>query len=155
MTIVQCSLGDIVAEDDVKTGDPPVIHTLQSKTLRDAGVCRGERQRDRAWIRLRAGSLRVKQIGRSVVRAQRQVRSAILFSAWPYSGSLTKSEDMPTLVACKTLAKRGKSLVPESRILMDESSNCMLERNDETQLERVLAVLISLLMYKVMLCVYC
>lgn len=50
---------------------------------------------------------------------------------------------MPTLVACRTLAKRGKSLVPESRILMDESSNCMLERSDETQLESVLAVLIA------------
>jgi len=58
---------------------------------------------------------------------------------------LTKSEDMPTLVACKTLAKRGKSLVPESRILMDESSNCILERSDETQLDRVLAVLILLI----------
>jgi hypothetical protein len=54
-----------------------------------------------------------------------------------------KSEDVPTLVACRTLAKRGKSLVPESRMLMDESSNCMLDRSDETQLERVLAVLIS------------
>jgi hypothetical protein len=53
-------------------------------------------------------------------------------------------EDMLTLVACRTLAKRGKSLVPESRMLMDESSNCMLERSDETQLERVLAVLILL-----------
>ena len=48
-----------------------------------------------------------------------------------------------TLVACRTLAKRGKSLVPESRILMDESSNCILERSDETQLESVLAVLIA------------
>jgi hypothetical protein len=54
-------------------------------------------------------------------------------------------EDMPTLVACRTLAKRGKSLVPESRMLMDESSNCMLERSDETQLERVLAVLMLLI----------
>jgi hypothetical protein len=55
---------------------------------------------------------------------------------------LKKSLDMPTLVACRTLAKRGKSLVPESRILIDESSNCMLDRSDETQLERVFAVLI-------------
>jgi hypothetical protein len=44
-------------------------------------------------------------------------------------------------VACRTLAKRGKSLVPESRMLMDESSNCMLERRDETQLSRVFVVL--------------
>ena len=57
---------------------------------------------------------------------------------------------MATLVACRTLAKRGKSLVPESRILMEESSNCMLERSDETQLERVLAVLILLKMCKLM-----
>jgi hypothetical protein len=28
---------------------------------------------------------------------------------------------------------------------MDESSNCILERSDETQLDRVLAVLISLI----------
>ena len=52
---------------------------------------------------------------------------------------------MHTLVACRTLAKRGKSLVPESRMLIDESSNCILERSDETQLERVLAVLILLI----------
>jgi hypothetical protein len=60
---------------------------------------------------------------------------------------------MPTLVACRTLAKRGKSLVPESRILMDESSSCMLERRDETQLERVLAVLMLLNMCE--LCLNC
>lgn len=53
-----------------------------------------------------------------------------------------KSKDNPTLVACRTLAKRGKSLVPESRMLMDESSSCMLERSDETQLSRVFVVLI-------------
>jgi hypothetical protein len=52
---------------------------------------------------------------------------------------------MPTLVACRTLAKRGKSLVPESRMLMDESSNCILDRSEETQLERVLAVLMLLI----------
>ena len=52
-----------------------------------------------------------------------------------------KSKADATLVACRTLAKRGKSLVPESRMLMDESSNCMLERRDETQLSRVFVVL--------------
>ena len=73
---MHCSLGDIVAEDDAKTDDLLVIHTLQLETLRDAGVCRGKRQRDRAWIRLRAGFLKVKQIVHFAVRAQRQVRNA-------------------------------------------------------------------------------
>jgi hypothetical protein len=63
---------------------------------------------------------------------------------------LEKSEDVPTRVACRTLAKRGKSLVPESRILMEESSSCILERRDETQLERVLAVLMLLNMCELM-----
>lgn len=53
-----------------------------------------------------------------------------------------QTKDNPTLVACRTLAKRGKSLVPESRMLMDESSSCMLERSDETQLSKVFVVLI-------------
>lgn len=54
---------------------------------------------------------------------------------------IKRNKDNPTLVACRTLAKRGKSLVPESRMLMDESSSCMLERSDETQLSRVFVVL--------------
>ena len=145
MTTVHYSLGDIVAEDDGRKDDPPVVHTLRSRILRDAGVCRGRRQHDRAWIRLRAGCRKAEQIAHFVVRAPRRVQNATRVSNLDSQWMLTKSEDMPTLVACKTLAKRGKSLVPESRILMDESSNCILERSDETQLDRVLAVLILLI----------
>lgn len=72
----QCFLSGIVAEDDAKTNVPPVVRTLRSETLRDAGVCRGKQQLDRAWIRLRAGFRKAKQIERFVVRALRQVRNA-------------------------------------------------------------------------------
>lgn len=47
---------------------------------------------------------------------------------------------MFTRVVCKTLAKRGKSWTPESRIEMLEDRSWLLERRDETQEESAWAI---------------
>lgn len=49
-------------------------------------------------------------------------------------------EGVGTRVVCKTLDKRGKSLTPESRMEMLEERSWLLERREETQEERALAI---------------
>lgn len=42
-------------------------------------------------------------------------------------------KEVYTLVVWSTFARRGKSLTPESRMEMEESRSCMLERREATQ----------------------
>lgn len=46
-----------------------------------------------------------------------------------------------TRVVCRTLARRGKSLTPESRIEMLDESRVLLERREETQDASALAMI--------------
>lgn len=51
---------------------------------------------------------------------------------WLYAHNLAHILGDHTRVVCSTFDSRGKSLTPESSMFIDESSNCMLVRREET-----------------------
>ncbi len=50
-------------------------------------------------------------------------------------------------MVCRTFARRGKSLTPESRIEILDERNALLERREETQEDRALDMISMLLLF--------